>query len=438
MHKRGTTAVIGFTLLIACFSFPLRALACVVGTGTGDSCTEAALDACLPGGAGFTGAATFNCGSEALTITITSTKNISADTTIDGRGLVTISGGNSVRLFLVNGGVNFTIRNLAIANGNGVGTGDPIINTGGAIFNSGTLTVTNSTFSGNSAGENGSGGAILNESPGTLIVTNSTFSGNSAGGDGGGIENFDGTVTLTNTILANSSGGNCHGLFTDGGHNLQWPGTECGETIQSADPLLGPLADNGGPTDTMALLPNSPAIDAGDPDICANPPVNGVDQRGYRRPGTGSVVCSIGAYEYNSPGPCAGDCDGTGEVTSEDRITLLSVALGTAGPGECPDGDWTGDGAISVDELVLALNATPDVCPAFTPEQRCLASGGALSTAMCCLNAGDFPDTCSIGACSCAPVNSHEVRVCVCGESRCWDGSTCCPGGPSAHLAPAA
>ena len=87
MHKRGTTAVIGFTLLIACFSFPLRALACVVGTGTGASCTESALDACLPGGGSFAGTVTFNCGG-AAEITVSSTKTISADTTIDGGSVV--------------------------------------------------------------------------------------------------------------------------------------------------------------------------------------------------------------------------------------------------------------------------------------------------------------------------------------------------------------
>jgi hypothetical protein len=112
-------------------------------------------------------------------------------------------------------------------------------------------------------------------------------------------------------------------------------------------------------------------------------------------------------------------------VTREDRITLLSVALGAADLGECSDSDWTGDGKITIEEIVLAVNATPDVCPAFTPEQRCLASGGAVSTAMCCLSAGDFPDTCATGACGCGPHNSHEVRVCICGEGRCWDGSGC-------------
>src|SRR3990172_5201050 len=146
---------------------------------------------------------------------------------------------------------------------------------GGGISNSGTLEITNSTFSGNSTGQ--SGGGILNG--GTLIVTNSTFSGNSAF-SGGGISNSSGTTPLRNTIVANSpSGGNCAGTITDGGNNLQFPDATCGASIPTADPLLGPLADNGGPTLTHALQPGSPALDAANPAFCP-----ATDQRGATRP----------------------------------------------------------------------------------------------------------------------------------------------------------
>jgi hypothetical protein len=138
---------------------PVRADA-VVGPGTADSCTEAALDAALgcgvPSGSppvsncAGGGAVTFNCGG-AATITVTSTKTISADTTIDGGSLITISGGNSVGVFFVNAGVKFTVQNLTIANGHSASYGGGIYNSGGP------LTVTNSTFSGNSAAP-GSGG----------------------------------------------------------------------------------------------------------------------------------------------------------------------------------------------------------------------------------------------------------------------------------------
>jgi hypothetical protein len=80
--------------------------------------------------------------------------------------------------------------------------------------------------------------------------------------------------------------------------------TSCGSDPQhfsTADPKLGPLADNGGPTQTMALLPGSPAIDTADNAICAAAPVNNLDQRGQTRPTDGNndsvAACDIGAYE---------------------------------------------------------------------------------------------------------------------------------------------
>src|SRR5207247_7992821 len=105
-------------LVFAMFAATTPALACVVGTGTSASCTEAALNACLPGGGSFDGTVTFNCGGSA-TITVTSTKTISADTTIDGLdgGGDTISGGGTAGVFVVNAGVAFTAQNLSIAKG---------------------------------------------------------------------------------------------------------------------------------------------------------------------------------------------------------------------------------------------------------------------------------------------------------------------------------
>jgi hypothetical protein len=160
--------------------------------------------------------------------------------------------------------------------------------------------VTNGTFTGNSAGE--SGGGISNWDDGETWVTNSTFSGNSAV-NGGGIDNR-GTLHLFNTIVANSpSGGNCSGTIaiTNGGNNID-DGTTCGwgstdGSMSSTDPLLGALADNGGPTETFALLPGSPAIDG----VTFNEP-NGApstDQRSVARPQ--GVRYDIGAFEYEFP-----------------------------------------------------------------------------------------------------------------------------------------
>ena len=123
---------------------------------------------------------------------------------------------------------------------------------GGGIRNAGgTLTVTDSTFSDNRANSIVGGG--IDNSSGTLTVTNSTFAGNRASLSGGGIYN-GGTGTLRNTIVANSpSGGNCGGnvTLTDGGGNLVWGDTTCPGV--NADPKLLALANNGGPTGTMAL-----------------------------------------------------------------------------------------------------------------------------------------------------------------------------------------
>ena len=58
-------------------------------------------------------------------------------------------------------------------------------------------------------------------------------------------------------------------------------------------------------------------------------------------------------------------------------------------------------------------------------EQACIDSGGTVETASCCTTTGDFPDLCVVGACGCSAENSHEVKVCNCGEGKCFDGETC-------------
>ncbi|ODS39279.1 MAG: hypothetical protein A7316_05940 [Candidatus Altiarchaeales archaeon WOR_SM1_86-2] len=63
----------------------------------------------------------------------------------------------------------------------------------------------------------------------------------------------------------------------------------------------------------------------------------------------------------------------------------------------------------------------------LSKEQACIDSGGTVRTGLCCKSVGDFPNTCTIGACGCSPENSHEVKICDCGEGKCFDGSTCVP-----------
>ena len=102
-------------------------------------------------------------------------------------------------------------------------------------------------------------------------------------------------MTLKNTIVANSpTGGNCSGTITDGGGNLSYPDTTCPGI--NSDPLLGPLQNNGGPTETMALGPGSAALNAGNDATCAAAPVNNLDQRGIVRP----RGCTVTSAPWNS------------------------------------------------------------------------------------------------------------------------------------------
>jgi len=96
--------------------------------------------------------------------------------------------------------------------------------------------------------------------------------------------------------------------------------TTTGTSFCNTTPLLDPagLASNGGPTQTIALEAGSPAINAGNETICAAPPVNNLDQRGFVRPGMGATNCSIGAYEFDAAPPattCADFPCGDDEVS---------------------------------------------------------------------------------------------------------------------------
>ena len=108
--------------------------------------------------------------------------------------------------------VNATISALTIANGNAPGT-----NGGGIYNNGGTLTVSNSTLSGNAAGSGAGGGGIFNN-VGMVTITNSTLSGNSASFGGGGIDNFRGTVTISNSTFSGNTtnGGHGGGIYNSG------------------------------------------------------------------------------------------------------------------------------------------------------------------------------------------------------------------------------
>lgn len=160
---------------------------------------------------------------------------------------------------------------------------------GGGVSNrGGMVSIASSTFTGNVVRRGG--GGVLNDN-GTMSILNATFSANKGKSGGASVGSVNGTLTLQNTIVANSISGNgCYGTIVDQGGNLHWSSWDTMCLGIDGDPRLGALANNGGWTQTMALLPGSQAIDAG---VNANCPAT--DQRGVNRPI--GVRCDVGAYE---------------------------------------------------------------------------------------------------------------------------------------------
>lgn len=248
-----------------------------------------------------------------------------------------ITGNFAAGTYSVAGGGIYNLGTLTINNSTlSKNSGTPAFVYGGAIVNGGTVAIDNSTLSGNSAnGSTGGAGGAIDTSAGTVTITNSTISGNSAsaifGGGGlyveggtveisnstiagnssatpgGGISVVGGTVTTQNSIVANNKvGGNCSGAVASNGHNLSSDKT-CNFSgtgdLNKKNPKLGPLRNNGGPTQTMALKAKSPAIDAGNPAGCTDTLGNllTTDQRGDPRPDNGETACDLGAYENQTP-----------------------------------------------------------------------------------------------------------------------------------------
>jgi hypothetical protein len=300
---------------------------------------------------------------------------LSRSTTIAGPGanLLTVyrnrstAAGTPYRIFATSSGTTVTISGLRILNGydtatsggGGVSnlgnmtldgvfvTGNHTTGSGGGIRSIGTLTVQNSTVSGNTAHNLGGG---IEQAGGTLTVRNSTVTGNTAGGGtgpsprGGGIDAAGNTNTIESSTVSGNSAPSGANLFLPAGRttsirntivsNPLGGGQNCGGTgvwgsqgfnLESAstcafaqptdqantDPALGALADNGGPTRTMAIVPGSPAVDTGSSAGLTT------DQRGLARPVDNPFVANapggdgadVGAYEVQSTTDPAGGGD---------------------------------------------------------------------------------------------------------------------------------
>jgi CSLREA domain-containing protein len=289
---------------------------------------------------GSGGGGIFNAG----TLTL-STSTVSGNNATNNGGSIDDDAGDGGGIYNSSTGT-VTLTHSTVSGNNAGDDGGGMRNVAG-----GTVTLTHSTVSGNTAGDGG--GGIRNA--GTLTLINSTVSGNTAGGDGGGIYNFSGTAqafnstitanwagaelngtglgggvhnaagatfTFQNTILADNSEtlpvgdffvatpGECDGTIISSGNNLMehYDTSHCTVTGSPllADPKLGPLQNNGGPTQTHALLVGSPAIDGGDPSGCRDNlgALLLEDQRGFPRTvdgnRDGTAQCDIGAVEFGS------------------------------------------------------------------------------------------------------------------------------------------
>lgn len=317
-----------------------------------------------------------------LSISLMSEILLDADLTIDGSGqVVTLSGSSISRIFNVSENVAVNLIGLDVISGASNGQG-------GAIYNNGSLTISDSWFDNNVSNDGAvGGGAIVNRSTGTLTINDSTFTNNSAN-RGGALFNDGGTLNIVNSTFTQNGtttfeGGAIHnrGIFnatnitvagngttnTIGGGLFTWNGsqflnntliadnlgiTDCDISLNNSsqsnnnsliesgnceaaltdDPQLQALANNGGNTLTMALALTSPAVDAGSDALCT-----AVDQRGVARPQLAG--CDIGAFEteylgiihvsQNSPTHSGACYPGACWSNAYDNMT---DALAVAGP----------------------------------------------------------------------------------------------------------
>ena len=343
-NRRFTLAAIALSLLFLTMSNTARAAMLFV-TNTNDSGTGSLRNQIAAAASGDT--IEFNVTG---TISVLTGLIINKNLTIIGPTAapgITINGGGLGDMIAIStfGGTTVNLQNLTIANATTIGDGGGIANNGtmtvinctlshnnaafgGGISNGGTLTVIDSTFVGNSASISGGaienagatltvtnstfsnnsatgffGGGIDNVFGATLTVTSSTFSGNSAGVGGAGIFNGpEGSTTLKGTIMAADLRGNCGGLITDAGYNIS-DDVSCpllsGTSVNGIPLNLDPagLQHNGGPTQTIAIEPNSPAVDFIPVGSCAVT----TDQRGFPRPDSGNPdFCDAGAFELQT------------------------------------------------------------------------------------------------------------------------------------------
>lgn len=210
-------------MVMAALAQLLTARPALAADGVVNPCTDAELRSevqALQDGSG--GSLTFGCGTASITLTGGVLPTIVKNTTIDGGGVITLSGNNTSRIFVVNTATTLTVNNLTITRGYADGDG-------GAIANFGTLRVNNSKFTENQTSSNYSGGAILSYGP--LEINDSQFTKNKGGNGGAVYPRFPPAVTtIRNTTFKQNETLNTAGGW--GGAMLLWDGAPV--TIQSS------------------------------------------------------------------------------------------------------------------------------------------------------------------------------------------------------------
>jgi len=310
-------------------------------------------------------------------IVITDTAGVTLNAGNYPSGIVIDGGPGTNRLFRIDPGTSVTLQRLKLTGGNGVGGGAPF-NYGGAIHSAGNLTLSECTLSGNASGV---GAALFNQSPGVLTIDRSTISGNSATNIGGAIQN-EATLAATASTFANNAAVNEGGAISapfskpvslkhctvsgnavtsptgnSGGikgaalsiensiisnntattdPNLTAGFTGTGFNLIGGTPLLAPLDNYGGPTQTMALRPGSPARNAATTSTATS------DQRGFPIVG----ARDIGAYEA-----------GNALFTNYNIYIQETLPANATDPQHAAAFDFDSDGMNNQDEFLFGTAA---------------------------------------------------------------------------------
>ena len=234
-------------IALAFAATPLAATT-VVGTGTPASCTEAALNAAITEANATFGLVTFNCGAAPLTLVVTTEKPLALGVVIDGGNKITLSGGNTTRIFSLYQGAAVEIRNIVLTRGlasEGGGCVLAISSTeanatlvidhvtfkecratvyGGALAGfRADFTISNSLFIDNQAISNGGGAISLNS--GSLGLSHTTFETNTAGLQGGALQSWYSAVTVDTSVFYANRAGSVAGVESGGGGVLLRAGT---------------------------------------------------------------------------------------------------------------------------------------------------------------------------------------------------------------------